>query len=81
MRGFSLMFLFLPINQLSLGTLPPAALKNASGLYNLMRNLGGAIGIATLGTLATTRTAVHSLHLHEQVGWARPRRDHGLATT
>ena len=72
MRGFALMFLFLPINQISLGTLPPAALKNASGLYNLMRNLGGAIGIATLGTLATTRTAVHSLHLHEQVGWGRP---------
>ncbi len=72
MRGFALMFLFLPINQISLGTLPPEALKNASGLYNLMRNLGGAIGIATLGTLATTRTAVHSLHLHEQVGWGRP---------
>jgi DHA2 family multidrug resistance protein len=71
MRGFSLMFLFLPVNQLSLGTLAPVALKNASGLYNLMRNLGGAIGIAVLGTLATTRTAVHSLHLHEQVGWGR----------
>ena len=71
MRGFSLMFLFLPVNQMSLGTLQPAALKNASGLYNLMRNLGGAIGIAVLGTLATNRTAVHSLHLHEQVGWGR----------
>ena len=72
LRGFALMFLFVPVNQLSLGTLPPAALKNASGLYNLMRNLGGAIGIAMLGTLATTRTAIHSLHLHEQVGWGRP---------
>ncbi len=79
MRGFSLMFLFVPVNQLSLGTLPPVALKNASGVYNLVRNLGGAIGIATLGTLATTRTTVHSLHLHEQVGWGRMAATNALA--
>jgi MFS transporter, DHA2 family, multidrug resistance protein len=72
LRGASMMFLFLPVNQLALGTLPPAALKNASGLYNLMRNLGGAVGLAMIGTISTTRTAVHSLHLHEQVTWARP---------
>ena len=72
LRGFALMFLLMPANQISLGTLAPVALKNASGLYNLMRNLGGAFGIAILGTLATTRTAVHALHLHEQVGWGRP---------
>jgi DHA2 family multidrug resistance protein len=81
LRGFALMFLFLPVNQLSLGTLPPAALKNASGLFNLMRNLGGAIGIATLGTLATNRTAVHSLHLHELAGWGRPAATAWLANT
>ncbi len=40
-RGFALMFLFIPINAVALGTLPPQRLKNASGLYNLMRNLGG----------------------------------------
>jgi len=72
LRGFSLMFLLMPANQIALGMLAPVALKNASGLYNVTRNLGGAIGIATLGTLATTRTAVHGLHLHEQVGWGRP---------
>ena len=72
LRGFSMMFLFLPVNQLSLGTLPPAAVKNASGLYNLMRNLGGAFGLAMIGTLATARTAQHTLHLQEQVTWARP---------
>ena len=79
LRGFSLMFLFLPVNQLSLGTLPPAALKNASGLFNLMRNLGGAIGIAVLGTLATRRAVVHTEHLHEQLTWGRPAATAGLA--
>ena len=33
--------------------LAPAALKNASGLYNLMRNLGGAVGLAAINTVAT----------------------------
>jgi DHA2 family multidrug resistance protein len=79
LRGFSLMFLFVPVNALALSTLAPAALKNGSGLYNLMRNLGGAVGIAVIGTLATTRTATHTLHLQEQVTWARPAATRALA--
>ncbi|HYM02656.1 MAG TPA: DHA2 family efflux MFS transporter permease subunit [Stellaceae bacterium] len=58
-RGASLMLCFLPINTLALGTLPPEKLKNASGLYNLMRNLGGAIGLATINTVITERTQFH----------------------
>src|SRR3546814_10446663 len=46
LRGVGLMFCIVPINSLALGTLPQSQLKNASGLYNLMRNLGGAIGLA-----------------------------------
>jgi len=72
LRGFSMMFLFLPVNQLSLGTMPPHALKNAAGLYNLMRNLGGAVGLALINTIATTRYASHTVHLQEQVTWSRP---------
>jgi DHA2 family multidrug resistance protein len=72
LRGFSMMFIMLPVTQVALGTLPPASLKNASGLYNLMRNLGGAVGLALINTVATSRHAVHTLHLQEQVTWARP---------
>jgi DHA2 family multidrug resistance protein len=72
MRGFAMMFVMLPVNQIALGNLPPSALKNASGLYNLMRNLGGAVGLALINTIATSRLAVHTLHLDEQVTWARP---------
>lgn len=50
LRGLSLMLCFLPINSIALGTLPVHAIKNASGLYNLMRNLGGAIGLAVFNT-------------------------------
>ena len=71
-RGFAMMFIMLPVNQIALGSLPPSALKNASGLYNLMRNLGGAIGLAAINTVATSRMANHVAHLHEQVTWSRP---------
>ena len=71
LRGGAMMFIMLPVNQVALGRLPPAELKNASGLYNLMRNLGGAVGLAAINTFATQRLAVHTLHLDEQVTWAR----------
>ncbi len=49
-RGLSMMLCFMPINTLALGTLPLHEVPNASGLYNLMRNLGGAIGLAVFNT-------------------------------
>jgi DHA2 family multidrug resistance protein len=64
-RGFALMFLFIPINAVALGTLPPARLKNASGLYNLMRNLGGAIGIATVTTWLQDFGRIHGSRFAE----------------
>jgi MFS transporter, DHA2 family, multidrug resistance protein len=72
LRGGAMMFIMLPVNQIALGRLPPEAVKNASGLYNLMRNLGGAVGLAMINTVATSRLAVHTQHLNEQVTWSRP---------
>lgn len=59
LRGMAIIFCFLPINNLALGTLPPERLKNASGLYNLMRNLGGAIGLALINTILIKRLDLH----------------------
>lgn len=69
-RGISLMFCFVPINNLALGMLPPHQVQNASGLYNLMRNLGGAIGLAAINTAITRRHDVHLLYLQEHVSSA-----------
>ncbi|NJA06468.1 DHA2 family efflux MFS transporter permease subunit [Methylococcaceae bacterium WWC4] len=66
-RGFSMMFCFLPINALALGTLPAEEVKNASGLYNLMRNLGGAIGLAVFNTLMIQLNKLHYAVLREAV--------------
>jgi MFS transporter, DHA2 family, multidrug resistance protein len=71
-RGFALMFCFIPINTLALGTLPPEKLNNASGLYNLMRNLGGAIGLAVLNTILIDRLNLHWARLAEHINLARP---------
>src|SRR5262245_31097122 len=71
-RGVGLMLSFIPINNISLGTLAPERVKNASGLYNLMRNLGGAFGLAGLTTILNDRTDLHLARLHEAVTWSRP---------
>ena len=65
LRGISMMFIFLPVNTLALGTLPPKEVKNASGLYNLMRNLGGAIGLAVSNTLILQWQKMHYAHIRE----------------
>lgn len=72
LRGLSLMICMVPINNLALGTLSPDKMKNASGLYNLMRNLGGAVGLAIINTLLTDRGALHTARLKEAVNWSNP---------
>ena len=67
LRGFGQQFAVAPIVTLALGSLPPPRLKFASGLFNLMRNLGGAIGIALCGTILNDRSNVHFLHLAEHL--------------
>jgi MFS transporter, DHA2 family, multidrug resistance protein len=70
-RGVGIMIAMIPVNNIALGTLPPDRLKNASGLFNLTRNLGGAVGLAALTTLLNDRTDLHLARLHEQVTWSR----------
>ena len=72
LRGFGLVCCFIPLTNLSLGTLPLSEVKNASGLYNVMRNLGGALGLAGLTTLMNDRTWLHWQQLAEAT---RPTRE------
>jgi len=68
-RGASLMLCMVPINNLALGTLPAEKMKGASGLYNLMRNLGGAVGLAVINTVLSDRSSLHNARLSEAVTW------------
>lgn len=59
LRGLAMMFCLLPATRLALDGWPPGDVAEASGLFNLMRNLGGAIGIAGIDTLLSERVPGH----------------------
>ena len=59
LRGFPQVFAVAPSVNLGLGSLPPARLKYASGLFNMMRNLGGAVGIAISAAILNNQTNMH----------------------
>jgi MFS transporter, DHA2 family, multidrug resistance protein len=67
LRGIAIMFCLLPPTRLALGTLTAAQVPDASGLFNLMRNLGGAIGIALIDTILYGRTIGHGLALRDRL--------------
>ncbi len=69
-RGVGLMLAIVPITNVALGTLAPGMIKNASGLFNLTRNLGGALGLAGINTLLNDQTDLHLARLRESVNWA-----------
>ncbi|QNM95627.1 MFS transporter [Chitinimonas koreensis] len=51
LRGFGLGLVFMPLNNLTLAKIAPKEIPNATGLYNLVRQLGGSVGIAVSATL------------------------------
>jgi MFS transporter, DHA2 family, multidrug resistance protein len=59
LRGFPQVFAVAPAVTLGLGSLAPERLKYASGLFNMMRNLGGAVGIAACGAILNAQTNFH----------------------
>jgi DHA2 family multidrug resistance protein len=79
-RGVGMMAAIVPITNVALGTLPQDRVKNASGLFNLMRNLGGAIGLAALATQLNDRMDLHLSRLHDAANWSRGPATEMLAT-
>ncbi|MDO9474906.1 MAG: DHA2 family efflux MFS transporter permease subunit [Caulobacter sp.] len=69
-RGVGVMIAMIATTQLTMSTLAPELIKDASGLLNLSRNVGGAMGMAILSTSLTTRTAVHMSELSAKVSTA-----------
>jgi DHA2 family multidrug resistance protein len=59
LRGAAIMFCLLPPTRLALGRLAPSLVADGSGLFNLMRNLGGALGLALIDTVIFSRSAVY----------------------
>lgn len=73
LRGFALMLCIVPSVNMALAGVPPQDLGAASGLFNLMRNLGGAIGIAVVNSWLQDNTRIAAARLSEAMGHhARP---------
>jgi DHA2 family multidrug resistance protein len=58
-NGIAISFIFVPLTTTTMSQLGQAQLGNASGLYNLMRNLGGSIGIAFVTTMLARGAQAH----------------------
>ena len=67
LRGFAAMFCLLPPTRIALETLPPKQVPDASGLFNMMRNLGGAVGIALIDTILYGRTSGHAEAIRQRL--------------
>jgi DHA2 family multidrug resistance protein len=59
-RGAAIMLCLLPPTRVALGHFPPERVPDASSLFNLMRNLGGAIGLALIDTVIWSRAPEHA---------------------
>ena len=66
-RAFGQALVFAPLSSVTTAGMEAENAGSASALFNMMRNLGGAIGIAALQTLLTKREQYHSNVLSQQV--------------
>ncbi|MGA7806464.1 MAG: DHA2 family efflux MFS transporter permease subunit [Bradyrhizobium sp.] len=67
LRGIAIMFCLLPPTRIALGALPEAEVADASGLFNLMRNLGGAIGIAMIDSILYGRVGTYAENFRDRL--------------
>ncbi|MFZ1082131.1 MAG: DHA2 family efflux MFS transporter permease subunit [Candidatus Kryptoniota bacterium] len=72
LRGVGMGFIFTPLSALSLSEIPREKMAQASGLFNVLRQIGGSFGVALMGTLLTMRTTFHTTVYGESATMASP---------
>jgi DHA2 family multidrug resistance protein len=65
--GFGMGFIFVPLTGLTLGTLRNEQIGNGTGIQNLMRNIGGSIGISFVTTMLVRYAQAHQVFLVSRV--------------
>jgi DHA2 family multidrug resistance protein len=65
--GIGMGFFFIPLTTLTMSGIKKEDMGNASGIYNLLRNLGGSFGVAFVTTILARRTQYHQAHLIEHL--------------
>jgi DHA2 family multidrug resistance protein len=72
LSGFAMGFIFVPLTTMTLSRLRKQEMGNATGIYNLMRNVGGSIGIATITTMLVRGAQAHQNYLTANTGAGNP---------
>lgn len=72
LRAFGQPMILVPMSILATAMIPPSQAGSASSLYNIIRNLGGAIGIAVLATMLDSRAKYYFDYLREHITPANP---------
>jgi len=65
--GIGMGFFFIPLTTLTMSSISKENMGNASGIYNLLRNLGGSFGVAFVTTILARRAQYHQAHLVENL--------------
>jgi DHA2 family multidrug resistance protein len=66
-QGAAMALLFVPLTTVTMNAIKPERMGNATSLFNLMRNLGGSIGIAATGTMLSRRSQAYTAVIGAQV--------------
>jgi len=66
-QGAGMAFFFVPLTTLTMSRVPREQIGNATGIYNLLRNIGGSIGVAASSTLLSNRAQFHQFRLVEKI--------------
>ena len=72
LRGVGLGLMFVPLTNATVAGLPMRSIGQGTGLFNLMRQLGGSLGIAIMATMLSRLTKVEKAVLTDHVGTLRP---------
>ena len=71
-RGFGLGLIFAPLSTIAISEIPHERMAQASGLFNVIRQIGGSFGVALLGTMLTRRTIYHTAMFGQAVDTSSP---------
>jgi DHA2 family multidrug resistance protein len=71
-QGIAMSLLFVPLTTITMAPIPREQMGNAASVFNLMRNIGGSVGIAASSTLLAHRLEVHRLILGEHINAYNP---------
>ena len=67
LQGIGMPFVFVAVAYLTMAYVPVEKMNNASGMFNLLRNLGGSFGIAFISTILERRSQFHQYRLADHL--------------